>query len=376
MNLGRRRNACGFGRSSPFAGSSPWSRRWSSRPSLCRRMPCATGIVASLADQLDSDVELGDLHLRVFPGLRVDGADLRIRRRGMGDYPPLISIKSFHVDASLDGPLAEARRLTCASTGSTSTFRPARRGSRETGNSQKQPLAEARRRPADGGRAAQRSAEERRRRHRSRGHERRAADHPAVRERQDSRRSGRFTHLHMRDVGSTAAVAVQGDAHQRRASRRDRRQRHVRSVAPRRAWRHAARGRLQFREGRPRRLQGHLRARCRRRATSAARSRELDANGETDTPDFTIAVGGHPFPLHVTVPGAHRRHQRRHAAERDRRVVPQLVPARDRRGARRAEGTARPDGDARRRDGQVAHRGHHEDGGEDGDAADGRRAAS
>jgi hypothetical protein len=25
----------------------------------------------------------------------------------------------------------------------------------------------------------------------------------------------------------------------------------------------------------------------------------LEANGETDTPDFTIAVGGHPFPLHV-----------------------------------------------------------------------------
>jgi hypothetical protein len=26
---------------------------------------------------------------------------------------------------------------------------------------------------------------------------------------------------------------------------------------------------------------------------------QLEANGETDTPDFTITVGGHPFPLHV-----------------------------------------------------------------------------
>ncbi len=26
---------------------------------------------------------------------------------------------------------------------------------------------------------------------------------------------------------------------------------------------------------------------------------QLEANGETDTPDFTIKVGGHPFPLHV-----------------------------------------------------------------------------
>ncbi len=60
-------------------------------------------IVAYLADKLDSDVELGDLHLRAFPRLRVEGVDLRIRRRGMGDYPPLISIKTFHVDASIVG---------------------------------------------------------------------------------------------------------------------------------------------------------------------------------------------------------------------------------------------------------------------------------
>ena len=60
-------------------------------------------IIRTLSERLDSDVELGDLHLRVFPGLRADGADLRIRRRGMSEYPPLIAIKSFHVDASLLG---------------------------------------------------------------------------------------------------------------------------------------------------------------------------------------------------------------------------------------------------------------------------------
>src|SRR6476646_10581951 len=53
-------------------------------------------IVLYLADKLDSEVELGDLHLRAFPRLRVEGADLRIRRRGMDDFPPLIAIKSFH----------------------------------------------------------------------------------------------------------------------------------------------------------------------------------------------------------------------------------------------------------------------------------------
>ena len=60
-------------------------------------------IVAYLADKLDSEVELGDLHFRAFPQLRVEGADLKIRRRGMDNYPPLIAIKTFHVDASIIG---------------------------------------------------------------------------------------------------------------------------------------------------------------------------------------------------------------------------------------------------------------------------------
>lgn len=60
-------------------------------------------IIRTLSEKLDSDVELGDLHLRVFPGLRAEGTDLRIRRRGMAAYPPLILIKSFHVDANLVG---------------------------------------------------------------------------------------------------------------------------------------------------------------------------------------------------------------------------------------------------------------------------------
>ena len=59
-------------------------------------------IIDTLSHRLDSDVELGTLTVRVFPGLRADGADLRIQRRGTpADVPPLITVKSFHVDASL-----------------------------------------------------------------------------------------------------------------------------------------------------------------------------------------------------------------------------------------------------------------------------------
>jgi AsmA-like protein len=61
-------------------------------------------IVRALSDKLDSDVELGELQLRVFPVVRIEGANLTIRRHGSSDaYPPLIAVKSFHVDASIAG---------------------------------------------------------------------------------------------------------------------------------------------------------------------------------------------------------------------------------------------------------------------------------
>lgn len=61
-------------------------------------------IITTLSAKLDSDVTLGTLTLRVFPALRADGANLTIRRRGTpADLPPLISVKSFHVDANLMG---------------------------------------------------------------------------------------------------------------------------------------------------------------------------------------------------------------------------------------------------------------------------------
>jgi hypothetical protein len=61
-------------------------------------------IITTLSGKLDSDVELGALSLHVFPGLRADGADLTIRLRGtLAGRPPLISVKKFHVDANLMG---------------------------------------------------------------------------------------------------------------------------------------------------------------------------------------------------------------------------------------------------------------------------------
>jgi hypothetical protein len=60
-------------------------------------------IVSTLSDRLNSNIELGDLSLRVLPVLHAEGRDLIIRQRDHLDQPPLIAIKSFSVDATVFG---------------------------------------------------------------------------------------------------------------------------------------------------------------------------------------------------------------------------------------------------------------------------------
>ena len=62
-------------------------------------------MIATLSERLDSHVELGDLHLRVFPALHAEGSNLIIRWHGRTDVPPLISIGAFTFDANLAGLL-------------------------------------------------------------------------------------------------------------------------------------------------------------------------------------------------------------------------------------------------------------------------------
>jgi hypothetical protein len=60
-------------------------------------------VIAKLADLLDADVELGDLQLRVIPGLHAEGTGLVVRYKGRRDIPPLISVKTVTIDADLAG---------------------------------------------------------------------------------------------------------------------------------------------------------------------------------------------------------------------------------------------------------------------------------
>src|SRR5437867_485513 len=60
-------------------------------------------MIDSLSERLDADVAIGDLHWRIAPRVHAEGALLTIRQRGVTAYPPLISIKSFTVDADVVG---------------------------------------------------------------------------------------------------------------------------------------------------------------------------------------------------------------------------------------------------------------------------------
>ena len=58
-------------------------------------------IIDTLSEHLNSDVALDDLSLRAYPRLHVEGRGLSIRDRHRSSVPPLIAIKDFAVDADL-----------------------------------------------------------------------------------------------------------------------------------------------------------------------------------------------------------------------------------------------------------------------------------
>jgi hypothetical protein len=60
-------------------------------------------IVETLSSRLNSDVTLDELSLKVFPRLHAEGKGLTIRDRRRQGVPPLIAIKAFTVDADLLG---------------------------------------------------------------------------------------------------------------------------------------------------------------------------------------------------------------------------------------------------------------------------------
>jgi len=58
-------------------------------------------LIATLSDRLESDVDLADVHVRLLPRFRADIVGLTIRQRGRQDVPPLIRVSRMSVDSGL-----------------------------------------------------------------------------------------------------------------------------------------------------------------------------------------------------------------------------------------------------------------------------------
>jgi hypothetical protein len=80
-----------------------------SRTATLRRL-----VVQTLADRLDSHVELGAFSVDIFPNVRVTGAGLVIRHLNRQDVPPLVSVDTFTIDGGLFGLWTRPRRFRTA----------------------------------------------------------------------------------------------------------------------------------------------------------------------------------------------------------------------------------------------------------------------
>ena len=77
-----------------------------SRTSVLRRL-----VVQTLAERLDSEVELASFSVDLFPRVVVSGENLSVRLRGHDDVPPLFKIRRFTISGGLFGLAARPRRF-------------------------------------------------------------------------------------------------------------------------------------------------------------------------------------------------------------------------------------------------------------------------
>jgi hypothetical protein len=62
-------------------------------------------VVEMLGEKFHADVELKDFHVYLFPGARIEGSGLVLRHEGRTDVPPMISIGEFSAEAGILGLL-------------------------------------------------------------------------------------------------------------------------------------------------------------------------------------------------------------------------------------------------------------------------------
>ncbi len=100
------------GRSALSAGCSFY---WQSSPAQApARDQLRQLVIDTLADRLDSEVELESFSVDTFPTVHVTGTNLIIRHKGRRDVPPLIAVRAFTLDGGMIGLVSRPRRFRTA----------------------------------------------------------------------------------------------------------------------------------------------------------------------------------------------------------------------------------------------------------------------
>jgi hypothetical protein len=68
-------------------------------------------VVETLADRLDSEVELSAFSVDTFPTVTIQGEGLVIRHAGRKDVPPLIKVEAFRIEGGIVGLLSRPRKF-------------------------------------------------------------------------------------------------------------------------------------------------------------------------------------------------------------------------------------------------------------------------
>jgi hypothetical protein len=77
-----------------------------SRTAMLRQL-----VIDTLAERLDSEVELASFSVDTFPTVHITGAELVIRHKRRRDVPPLVAVKSFTLDGGVVGLFSRPRRF-------------------------------------------------------------------------------------------------------------------------------------------------------------------------------------------------------------------------------------------------------------------------
>lgn len=72
-------------------------------------------VIDTLAERLDSEVQLESFSVDTFPTVHVSGTNLIIRHKSRKDVPPLVSVASFDLDGGLIGLFSRPRRFRTVS---------------------------------------------------------------------------------------------------------------------------------------------------------------------------------------------------------------------------------------------------------------------